>query len=106
MFSFCKYISSRSEKAVCEKNIFNFTLEFGIFLPLKYIALRKDMNLSETEVLQMQNAMRVSIESLVPDTSDEELIDTLIAISVVSRRLAQRLRKIKDEGDKQNESHE
>lgn len=37
---------------------------------------------------------------------DEELIDTLIAISVVAKRLAMKLRKIKDEGDKQNEPHE
>ena len=30
----------------------------------------------------------------------------LIAISVVAKRLAMKLRKIKDEGDKQNEPHE
>lgn len=49
----------------------------------------------------MQNAMRVDA---MPQ--DEELIDTLIAISVVAKRLAMKLRKIKDEGDKQNEPHE
>ena len=66
------------------------------------------MSLSETEVLLMQNAIRVSNLPLVNATLDDEVIDTLIAVSVVSRRLAQilRNRKIKDEGDKQNESHE
>ncbi len=56
----------------------------------------------------MQNAMRVSNLPLVDETLDDEVIDTLIAVSVVSRRLAQilRNRKIKDEGDKQNEPHE
>ena len=37
---------------------------------------------------------------------DEELIDTLIAISVVSKRIATKLRKIQEEGDKKNEPHE
>lgn len=56
----------------------------------------------------MQNAMRVSVLPLVDETPDVEIIDTLIAISVVSRRLAQILRdrKNKVEGDKQNESQE
>lgn len=56
----------------------------------------------------MQNAMRVSVLPLVDESPDEELIDTLIAVSVVSRRLAEllRIRKNKVEGDKQNESHE
>ena len=36
---------------------------------------------------------------------DEELIDTLIAISVVAKRLATKYRKIKEKGDRQNESH-
>ena len=58
------------------------------------------------EVLQMQKAMRVDTLPQEDKIPDEELIDTLIAISVVAKRLATKLRKIKDEGDKQNESHE
>lgn len=57
------------------------------------------------EVLQMQNAVCENTGPLGGEL-DEELIDTLIAISVVSRRLAAKLRKIKDEGDKENEPHE
>lgn len=74
----------------------------------QYIALRKDESLSETEVLQMQNAMRVSVLPLVDESPDDDIIDTLIAVSVVSRRLAEllRTRKNKVEGDKQNEPHE
>ena len=70
------------------------------------IADRKDKSLSEMEVLQMQNAMRVDAMPQEDEIPDEELIDTLIAISVVAKRLAMKLRKIKDEGDKQNEPHE
>ena len=70
------------------------------------IANRKDKSLSEMEVLQMQNAMRVDAMPQEDEIPDEELIDTLIAISVVAKRLAMKLRKIKDEGDKQNEPHE
>jgi len=58
------------------------------------------------EVLQMQKAMCVNTKPLEDEVPDEELIDTLIAISVVSKRLATKLRKLKDEGDKQNEPHE
>lgn len=54
----------------------------------------------------MQKAMCVNTNPLEDELPDEELIDTLIAISVVSKRLAAKLRKIKDEGDKQNEPHE
>lgn len=53
----------------------------------------------------MQKAMCVNTMPLEDDV-DEELIDTLIAISVVSKRLAMKLRKIKDEGDKTDETHE
>ena len=70
------------------------------------IADRKDKSLSEMEVLQMQNAMRVDAMPQEDEIPDEELIDTLIAISVVAKRLAMKLRKVKDEGDKQNEPHE
>lgn len=54
----------------------------------------------------MQKAMCVNTKPLEDEAQDEELIDTLIAISVVSKRIATKLRKIKDEGDKENESHE
>ena len=54
----------------------------------------------------MQKAMRVDTRPREDKIPDEELIDTLIAISGVAKRLATKLRKIKDEGDKQNESHE
>lgn len=54
----------------------------------------------------MQKAMCVTTEPLEDEIPDEELIDTLIAISVVSKKLATKLRKIKDKGDKQNEPHE
>lgn len=69
----------------------------------QYIAVRKDMNLSEMEVLQMQKAMCADTKPLEDALPDEELIDTLIAISVVSKRLAARLRKVKEKGDKENE---
>lgn len=58
------------------------------------------------EVLQMQSAMRVSTSPQVDDLPNEELIDTLIAISVVAKKLAVKLQKVKDEGDKQHESYE
>lgn len=54
----------------------------------------------------MQKAMCVYTKPLEDDVPDEELIDTLIAISVVSKKLASKLRKVKDEGDKQNETDE
>lgn len=53
----------------------------------------------------MQNAVCENTDPL-GDETDEELIDTLIAISVVSKRLAAKLKKIKDEGDKEDEPHE
>ena len=54
----------------------------------------------------MQKAMCLNTKPLEDEVPGEELIDTLIAISVVSKRLATKLRKLKDEGDKQNEPHE
>ena len=54
----------------------------------------------------MQKAMRVDTLPREDEIPDEELIDTLIAISVVAKRLAMKLRKVKDEGGKQNEPHE
>ncbi len=54
----------------------------------------------------MQKAVGVNTKPQEDDIPDEELIDTLIAISVVSKRLATKLRTVKEEGDKQNEPHE
>lgn len=59
----------------------------------------------ETEVLQMQDAMRGNAKPLDSET-DEELIDTLVAISVVSKRLATRLRKDKEKGGQEDGTHE
>ena len=60
---------------------------------------------SERKVLQMQ---KESTDNSQQDTAiDEELIDTLIAISVVAKRLAANLRKQNNENggkcDEQNE---
>ena len=42
-----------------------------------------------------------------PDSADEELIDTLIAISVVAKRLARKLTNQRTkEGDRQDEQNE
>ena len=54
----------------------------------------------------MQTAMRVDAMPKEDEIPDEELIDTLIAISVVAKRLAMKLRKIKGEGDKENDPHQ
>lgn len=51
----------------------------------------------------MQKEMNVSDESLDQELPDEELIDTLIAISVVSKRLAHKLRIIKEQGGKEKD---
>ena len=49
------------------------------------------------EVLQMQKATHVIAKPLEDEPPSEDLIDTLIAISVVSKRLATKLRKVKEE---------
>ena len=50
---------------------------------------------------------KVQISTGPPDTvSDEELTDALIAISVVARQLAEKLRKKKDKGGRTNEQDE
>ena len=54
----------------------------------------------------MQNAMRVDAMPQEDEIPDEELIDTLIAISVVSKRLAHKLRVIKEKGEQEDGSHE
>ena len=82
-----------------EKIISKNFLEIGSFSKSKYIAVRKGKTQSEREVLQMQEEMNVAGESPIPD---EELIDTLIAISVVSKRLAHKLRIIKEKGETDN----
>lgn len=54
---------------------------------------------------RMENKMQISTGP--PDTvSDEELTDALIAISVVARQLAEKLRKKKDKGGRKNEQDE
>ena len=76
---------------VAEETAKKFLCEFRSFPAFQYIAVRKDKSLLETEVLQMQAAMREPAER---DARDEEIIDILIAISVVSKRLAEKLRKL------------
>lgn len=89
-----------------EKIISKNFLEIGSFSKSKYIAVRKGKTHSERKVLQMQKEMNVSDESLDQELPDEELIDTLIAISVVSKRLAHKLRVIKEKGEQEDGSHE
>ena len=48
----------------------------------------------------MQDTMREHTQPIEPDDVDEELIDVLITISVVARRLAEKL-KNKAENDKE-----
>lgn len=48
----------------------------------------------------MHNAMRENTQPLEPDTVDDELIDVLITISVIAKRLAEKL-KTKAENDKE-----
>jgi hypothetical protein len=71
----------------------------------QYIAVRKGMTHSERKVLQMQKEMNVSDEPLDQELPDEELIDTLIAISVVSKKLATKLRVIKEKGEQADGSY-
>ncbi|KSV60434.1 hypothetical protein ASU35_05610 [Acetivibrio ethanolgignens] len=89
------------------KKIFSKSfLEISSFINFQYIAVRKGKTHSERKVLQMQKEMNVSDESLDQELPDEELIDTLIAISVVSKRLAHKLRVIKEKGEQEDGSHE
>ena len=89
-----------------EKIISKNFLEIGSFSKSKYIAVRKGKTHSERKVLQIQKEMNVSDESLDQELPDEELIDTLIAISVVSKWLAHKLRVIKEKGEQEEGSHE
>ena len=94
-----------SENAI-EKIFSKSFLEISSFSNFQYIAVRKGKTHSERKVLQMQKEMNVSDESLDQELPDEELIDTLIAISVVSKRLAHKLRVIKEKGEQEDGSHE
>ena len=91
----CQQMMKNHFEKIISKNF----LEIGSFIKSKYIAVRKGKTQSEREVLQMQEEMNVAGESPIPD---EELIDTLIAISVVSKRLAHKLRIIKEKGETDN----
>ena len=51
----------------------------------------------------MQKAMGVSTGPLGMESQDEDVVDTLIAISVVSKRLAEKLRKKSEKTHEQNE---
>lgn len=48
----------------------------------------------------MQDAIRERTQPLEPDAVDDELIDVLITISVIAKRLAEKL-KTKAENDKE-----
>ena len=86
-----------------EKIISKNFLEIGSFSKSKYIAVRKGKTQSEREVLQMQ---KESIEKTAGlDGTDEELIDVLIAISVVAKRLARKLQN-EQKGECQHEQNE
>lgn len=54
----------------------------------------------------MQKAMHIIMKPLEDEPPSEELIDTLVAISVVSKRLAAKLRKVKEKGVNQNGPYE
>lgn len=90
IFHLFGYIASDRRKRETQWIIFCEIRSFTVF---QYIAVRRDTSLSEREVLQMQNAMR---EPAKRDARDDEIIDILIAISVVSKRLAEKLRKLNE----------
>ena len=77
MHSWCQQDLSAKQ----EKFSSSFFAEIRKITVLGCIAVRKDKSLSEMEVLQMQNAMRVDAMPQEDEIPDEELIDTLIAIS-------------------------
>ena len=66
---------------------------FFFFIPENLLSypLRKGQILSESEVLQMQTDMNA--DGRLDTAATEELIDVLIAISVIAKRLAQKLRQ-------------
>ena len=65
--------------------------------------IRKAGSHPEREVLQMQKESTERTACLTAE--DEDLIDTLIAISVVAKRLASKLKK-EMEGESQNGKNE
>ena len=77
-------------KKQISKIFFKKHLEISTFIKFQYIAVRKGKTQSESEV--PMNNMSEMDEILKDEIPDEELIDTLIAISVVSKRLAHKLR--------------
>ena len=83
-------------KKQISKIFFKKHLEISTFIKFQYIAVRKGKTQSESEV-PMNNM------SEMDEIPDEELIDTLIAISVVSKRLAHKLRIIKEQGGKEKD---
>lgn len=87
------------KKKKLRKEIFISVREIRSFGIFQYIAVRKAESFSETEVLQMQNAMRNETDSR--NKNDEEIIDILIAISVVSKRLAKKLEKLRQTEEKE-----
>lgn len=88
-------------KKQISKIFFKNYLEISTFIKFQYIAVRKGKTQSESEV-QMNNMSEMD-EILKDEIPDEELIDTLIAISVVSKRLAHKLRIIKEQGGKEKD---
>lgn len=88
-------------KKQISKIFFKNYLEISTFIKFQYIAVRKGKTQSESEV--PMNNMSEMDEILKDEIPDEELIDTLIAISVVSKRLAHKLRIIKEQGGKEKD---
>lgn len=54
----------------------------------------------------MEKQMHTVRQPTARDVPDEDVIDTLIAISVVAKRLAKKLRGIREKGEQENESSE
>lgn len=103
IFTLRRYMAGAKETA--EKIFLKVRGEIRIFTPAGYIAPRKAGSFSETEVLRMQKAMGVSTMPRGQDGPGEDVVDTLIAISVVSKRLAEKLRK-KSEKEETHEQDE
>ena len=73
--------------------------------PKSPMNIRKAGSHPEREVLQMQKESTERTAALTAE--DEDLIDTLIAISVVAKRLASKLKtELTKEGESQDEQNE
>ena len=97
---FCFRFYARVQKASPE----NFFCEFRIFTRFQYTAIRRGKIPTESEVLQMQKEMTdKSRRSL---DSEEEFIDILIAISVIAKRLAAKLRQQNMQNGGQNDEQD